>query len=61
MTDIRCHCGKILCQTEGYVVVIKCRHCKRTINIGVKEVDKIEGRAAAAKQIIYKPKMAISL
>ncbi len=61
MTDIRCQCGKILCQREEYIIVIKCRHCKRTINIGLKEAQRPEGRAVAAKQTIYKSKVAVSM
>lgn len=33
MQDIRCECGKIVCQTDQEYVVIKCRHCKRLILI----------------------------
>lgn len=29
MLDIRCECGKIVCQSDHEFVVIKCRHCKR--------------------------------
>jgi hypothetical protein len=61
MTDIRCQCGKILCQREEYVIVIKCRHCKRTIKVELREADKREGRTVAAKPIIFTPKVAINL
>ena len=33
MLDIRCECGKIVCQSEHEFVVIKCRHCKRFVFI----------------------------
>ncbi|MDT3700197.1 MAG: hypothetical protein RO469_12330 [Thermincola sp.] len=31
MENIRCKCGKIVCQLQGKVVLIKCRHCKRFV------------------------------
>ncbi len=31
MENIRCRCGKIVCQLKGRVVLIKCRHCKRFV------------------------------
>lgn len=37
MEDIRCDCGKLICQVEGDAVVIKCRHCKRLIRIHLDE------------------------
>lgn len=44
--DVRCECGKILCQHETEVVIIKCRHCKRIINISLRErVKNINGPA----------------
>lgn|GEM_PF-1054894 len=33
MEDLRCQCGKIVCQIEGNDIIIKCRHCKRYIRI----------------------------
>lgn len=33
MSDIKCECGKILCQSDHEYIVIKCRHCKRFIFI----------------------------
>lgn len=29
MIDIRCECGKIVCQSDHEFIVVKCRHCKR--------------------------------
>ncbi len=29
MVDIRCECGKIVCQSDQEFIVVKCRHCKR--------------------------------
>ncbi len=29
--NVRCKCGKIVCQLKGKVVLIKCRHCKRYV------------------------------
>lgn len=31
MENVRCRCGKIVCQLKGKVVLIKCRHCKRFV------------------------------
>jgi len=31
--DVRCLCGKIVCQIQNEKVIIKCRHCKRYIII----------------------------
>lgn len=31
MANIRCECGKIICQREKGYLVIKCRHCKRLV------------------------------
>ncbi len=37
MLDIRCECGKIVCQCDHELVVIKCRHCKRFIFVRAEE------------------------
>ncbi len=37
MLDIRCECGKIVCQSDHEFVVIKCRHCKRFMFIKLDE------------------------
>lgn len=42
MENIKCQCGKIVCQLKDNVIIIKCRHCKRYININTKGIDKIE-------------------
>ncbi len=53
MENVRCRCGKILCQAEGdfvpagdlpqdTVILIKCRHCKRFIAIHTKGLIKVE-------------------
>ncbi|NYE57260.1 MULTISPECIES: hypothetical protein [Carboxydothermus] len=31
MVDLRCNCGKIVCQVEGSMIIIKCRHCKQYV------------------------------
>lgn len=31
MENVRCKCGKIVCQLKSNVVLIKCRHCKRLV------------------------------
>jgi hypothetical protein len=33
MENVRCRCGKIVCQLKGKVVLIKCRHCKRFVTL----------------------------
>lgn len=33
MENLRCECGKIVCQVQGNCIIIKCRHCKRFIVI----------------------------
>jgi hypothetical protein len=55
MNQFRCQCKKIICQIEGDVIIIKCRHCKRYLHIvteGIKEIqfkldDQVEQVAAA--------------
>ena len=37
MLDIRCECGKIVCQSDNEFVVIKCRHCKRFMFVKVND------------------------
>lgn len=39
MLDIRCDCGKIVCQSDHEFVVIKCRHCKRFMFISLDDYD----------------------
>lgn len=38
MLDFRCSCKKIIFQIEGDSVLIKCRHCKRYIQINTKGI-----------------------
>jgi len=38
MEDVRCKCKKIVCQVQGSLIIIKCRHCKRFIVIDAKEL-----------------------
>ena len=42
MKDFRCTCKKIVCQIEGDMVIIKCRHCKRYIHIQTKGLIDVE-------------------
>lgn len=41
MHDLRCQCGKIVCQSNENMVIIKCRHCKRymVIKMGPRDVE----------------------
>lgn len=39
LEDVRCECGKIVCQSDPDYIVVKCRHCKRYMFIK-KEKDK---------------------
>lgn len=55
MVDVRCECGKILCQHEAQVVIIKCRHCKRLLSLTVGEKTKTKHEQAAARYILVKP------
>lgn len=42
MEDFRCQCKKIICQIDGNIIIIKCRHCKRFIHIQTKGIIDIE-------------------
>lgn len=42
MLDFRCECKKIVFQLEGDAVLIKCRHCKRYIQINTKGIINFE-------------------
>ncbi|MDA8442689.1 MAG: hypothetical protein M0Z55_09995 [Peptococcaceae bacterium] len=35
LNDVRCQCGKLLGQHDAEVFIIKCRHCKRIVNITI--------------------------
>lgn len=39
MKNVRCQCGKILCQNENESLIIMCRHCKRYYEIDLKELE----------------------
>jgi len=47
MENFRCQCKKIVCQIEGDMVIIKCRHCKRYIHIKTKGIIDIQFRLSA--------------
>lgn len=55
MKDLKCECGKILCQITDKQIIIKCRHCKRYITIeteGLKSIEyKGESRTVEVKEI----------
>lgn len=38
MQDFRCGCKKIVFQVEGDNILVKCRHCKRYIQINTKGI-----------------------
>lgn len=42
MLDFRCECKKIVFQLEGDAILIKCRHCKRYIQINTKGIVNFE-------------------
>lgn len=47
MEDLRCKCGKIVCQIKGNLVIIKCRHCKRLVIVNTKGIiNEQEGKVA---------------
>lgn len=37
MNDVKCECGKIVCQIIENTIFIKCRHCKRFILIKINQ------------------------
>ncbi|MBO8167598.1 MAG: hypothetical protein H0Z35_00270 [Thermoanaerobacteraceae bacterium] len=43
LENLRCQCGKIVCQLDEKIVVIKCRHCKRFIVINTKGIETTSG------------------
>ncbi|WP_418791252.1 hypothetical protein [Phosphitispora sp. TUW77] len=47
MEDIRCRCGKIVCQLKGNVVLLKCRHCKRFVILEFANHQKLDDEGAA--------------
>ena len=54
MENIRCRCGKIVCQLKGNVVLVKCRHCKRFVILEFADQDSQENEAAGKQT---KPKI----
>lgn len=40
--DIRCTCGKLVCQHQEQKIIIKCRHCKRFIVINLQKLQQKE-------------------
>ncbi len=58
MQDFRCGCKKIVCQIEGDAILIKCRHCKRYIQINTKGITNFQyklGPEESEKPFILKP------
>ena len=47
MENVRCKCGKIVCQLKGSVVLIKCRHCKRFVILEFSDQEGQENEALA--------------
>lgn len=52
--NVRCKCGKIVCQLQEQVVLIKCRHCKRFV---VLEFCKPEEQERASSPGVKRPKI----
>lgn len=52
MELLRCKCGKIVCELKANIIVIKCRHCKRYINIDTKEILQIDYNAEKEIEVI---------
>lgn len=52
--NLRCKCGKIVCQLQDHVVVIRCRHCKREI---ILEFNKPEGQGKDTTPRQQRPKI----
>jgi len=54
MENVRCRCGKIVCQLKGKVVLIKCRHCKRFVILEFNQ-DELQENGTIDKE--YHPKI----
>lgn len=54
MENVRCRCGKIVCQLKGRVVLIKCRHCKRFV---IMEFNDQEAHDDLSTNKEYQPKI----
>ncbi len=52
--NLRCKCGKIVCQLENQTVLIRCRHCKREI---ILEFNKPEEHEDSSMTDQKKPKI----
>lgn len=46
MENVRCRCGKIVCQLKGNVVLVKCRHCKRFVILEFADPEGQDGETA---------------
>ena len=57
MVDVRCQCGKILCQYEAQIVIIKCRHCKQVLKIDGGAVFKRENHHQETTELLAKPEV----
>lgn len=57
LDNVRCKCGKIICQLEEQVVLIKCRHCKRLVML---EFYKPEGQEKQSQPSVKPPKIEYS-
>ncbi|AVX21365.1 MAG: hypothetical protein ACOY3H_01905 [Bacillota bacterium] len=44
MEDIRCSCGKLICQYQDNMIIIKCRHCKRFLIIRFNQASQTKPR-----------------
>jgi len=55
MVNVRCQCGKIVCQQDAHVIVIKCRHCKRSFHISSKQARMGVGQIDDPKSLLIKP------
>lgn len=54
MENVRCKCGKIVCQLKGRVVLVKCRHCKRFV---ILEFSDREGLENGPPDQVERPKI----
>ena len=54
MENVRCRCGKIVCQLKGKTVLVKCRHCKRFVILEFNDQEEAENSALNQE---YHPKI----
>lgn len=52
MQDFRCGCKKIVFQVEGDSILIKCRHCKRYIQINTKGIVNFQYKLGPDEEIL---------